>query len=336
MQTDERRDLGPRAVALGKSVLPYLSASLVTGVYAIIFYLASRLDLGSLSSGVMSLAFIFSLPLAVGMFAVAVAPRGRRDSVKYLVFVPWISTVIMLWFAAVWAREAIICAVLLLPVFLPLVTVGAVLGLLLTKSLGEGLERQNPLLLVALLPFLISPLEAQFKAPDSEHVVHNSVIVHASPEAVWRQIIRVPEIRPDEQQFSPLYWLGLPRPVEATLSREGVGAVRHASFEGGLLFIETVDEWRDRQSIGFSIHRDEGSVPPEPLGAIGGPAFDVLRGRYEIQPIGDGRVILHLSSVHRLTTRFNWYAGRWTEPIMSELQRSILAIVKDRAEAFPT
>ena len=45
--------------------------------------------------------------------------------------------------------------------------------------------------------------------------------------------------------------------------------------------------------------------------------------------------MLHLSSTHRLTTRFNWYAGRWTEPIMSELQRNILAIVKVRAEAMP-
>lgn len=74
-------------------------------------------------------------------------------------------------------------------------------------------------------------------------------------------------------------------------------------------------------------------MPSEPLGAIGGPYFDMLDGRYEIQPIGDGRTILHLTSTHRLTTRFNWHAGLWTEPIMSEPRRYILAIVKARAEA---
>jgi len=165
--------------------------------------------------------------------------------------------------------------------------------------------------------------------------VENSVTVHASPEAVWRQIVRVPAIQESEQSFSPLHLLGLPRPVEATLSFEGIGAVRHASFERGLVFVETVNEWRPDQSIGFSIVRDRTSPPPEPLGAIGGPAFDMLSGRYEIEPLPDGRVVLHLSSAHRLTTRFNWYAGTWTEPIMSELQRYILAIVKARAEASP-
>lgn len=110
----------------------------------------------------------------------------------------------------------------------------------------------------------------------------------------------------------------------ATLSGQGIGAVRHASFEGGLVFVETVDEWQDRRSLGFSIVRDQSSVPPEPLGAIGGPLFDMLDGRYEIEPISDRRVILHLSRAHRLTTRFNWYAGLWTEPIMSELQQVIL------------
>ena len=96
--------------------------------------------------------------------------------------------------------------------------------------------------------------------------------------------------------------------------------------------METVHEWQDRKSLGFSIVRDQASEPPAPLGAIGGPLFDMLEGRYEIEPISEQRVILHLSSTHRLTTRFNWYAGLWTEPIMSELQRVILEVVKARSQ----
>ena len=37
-------------------------------------------------------------------------------------------------------------------------------------------------------------------------------------------------------------------------------------------------------------------------------------------PRADGRTRLHLTSRHRLTTRFNWYAGPRTEPTMSEIQ----------------
>jgi hypothetical protein len=43
-------------------------------------------------------------------------------------------------------------------------------------------------------------------------------------------------------------------------------------------------------------------------------------------------VILHPFSTHRLSTWFNWYAGLWTAPIMSELQRYILAIAKARSQ----
>lgn len=317
-----------------RRILPYFSGVLVASAYAVVAYLLFRLaDDSSATVGVMSIAFLFTLPVAIGAVSVAIAPPDRRASTWHLLGVPWIASVLLVVVGAVFAREAIICVVMALPILLPLVTLGAILALLATRTIGRDWSRQNPLLLVALVPFLVAPIEAQIAAPDSEHVVHNSVIVHASEVAVWEQIKRVPAIRPVEQSFSPLHLIGLPRPVEATLSYEGVGAVRHASFEGGLVFVETVDEWRPNQSIGFSIQRDESSVPPEPLGAIGGPYFDMLHGRYEIQPIGDGRVILHLSSTHRLTTRFNWYAGRWTEPIMSELQRYILAIVKARAEA---
>ena len=138
--------------------------------------------------------------------------------------------------------------------------------------------------------------------------------------------------RRELERGSPLHWIGVPKPVEATLSYEGVGAVRHASFQQGLVFVETVNEWVDRRSIGFSIVRDKSSVPPAPFGEIGGPFFDMLDGRYEIEQLSENRVILHLSSTHRVTTRFNWYAGLWTEPIMSELQRYILAIMKVRSQ----
>ncbi len=316
-----------------RTVLPYVSGVLLTPVYAIVTYALMSLGASGSGSSTMSVAFLFTLPVAVGAVAVALAPPDRRGSTWYLLGVPWISAILLVIAATAFLHEAIICVVMALPLLLPFVTVGAVLAFVVTRTIGQEWSQRSPLLLVALVPYLVSPIEAQIAAPDSAHVVHNSVIVYASPDVVWQQIIRVPAIKPVEQSFSPLHLLGLPRPIEATLSYEGVGAVRHASFEHNLLFVETINEWKDRQSIGFSIQRDQASVPPEPLGAIGGPYFDMLDGRYEIQPIGDGRVVLHLSSTHRLTTRFNWYAGLWTEPIMSELQRYILAIVKARAEA---
>src|SRR5205807_1245983 len=109
-----------------------------------------------------------------------------------------------------------------------------------------------------------------------------------------------------------------PRPVEATLSHEGVGGVRHATFEGGVLFIETVDAWEPQRRLSFSIHAQTDRIPRTTLDdhvTIGGPYFDILRGTYELQPLGNGRTRLVLSSRHRLSTDFNWYSELWTNAV---------------------
>ncbi|MGE3267512.1 MAG: hypothetical protein AB7P40_02115 [Chloroflexota bacterium] len=307
---------------------------LVTLAYTLVTYGIMRLKLEPLIPGVMSVTFLLAFPVAIGACALAMAPAADRGrfSVWYVLIAPWLAVALLGAITLLYALEAIICIVMALPFFLALATVGAFLAMLAFRGLQQTWKSRAPALGFLLLPYLLGAVEAQINAPDSLHVVHNSVVIEASSEAVWRQIIRVPAIGREEQRGSVLHWLGVPKPVEATLSYEGVGAVRQASFERGLLFVETVNEWQDGQSIGFSIVRDQSSKPPAPFGEIGGPYFDMLDGRYEIEPLAEGRVRLHLSSTHRVTTRFNWYAGLWTEPIMSALQRYILEIVKARSQ----
>jgi hypothetical protein len=66
---------------------------------------------------------------------------------------------------------------------------------------------------------------------------------------------------------------------------------------------------------------------------VGGPFFDVLRGEYVLEPLPNGGTRLHLSSQHRVSTDFNWYAHLWTDAVMADLQATILHVIKDRAES---
>lgn len=68
--------------------------------------------------------------------------------------------------------------------------------------------------------------------------------INAPAAVVWQHIIRVAPIRAADLGPSLLDDLGFPRPVAATLTREGVGGGRHATFERDVEFIETVDEWQ--------------------------------------------------------------------------------------------
>ena len=67
--------------------------------------------------------------------------------------------------------------------------------------------------------------------------------------------------------------------------------------------------------------------------SVGGEFFDVLDGRYDLEPLDGGRIRLHLSSRHRVSTRFNFYARLWTDFILADTQRHILGVLKRRCEA---
>jgi hypothetical protein len=128
---------------------------------------------------------------------------------------------------------------------------------------------------------------------------------------VWQHIERVPRISAQELQSSWSHTIGFPNPVEATLSDEGIGGVRHATFEGGVLFVETIDEWEPQHRLGFSIRAQTEQIPPTTLDeyvTVGGKFFDVLHGEYMLEPLANGTTRLHLASRHRISTDFNWYA----------------------------
>jgi hypothetical protein len=151
--------------------------------------------------------------------------------------------------------------------------------------------------------------------------IESVVDIQAPPTAVWQNIERVPPIPTGELQPSWSHAIGFPNPVEATLSEEGVGGVRHATFEGGVLFIETIDRWEPERRLGFSIQAQTERIPKTTLDehvTVGGRFFDVLYGEYILEPLPKWGTRLHLVSRHRVSTDFNWYAHLWTDGGSSE------------------
>jgi hypothetical protein len=81
------------------------------------------------------------------------------------------------------------------------------------------------------------------------------------------------------------------------------------------------------------IRIDRTAPMPPPLAGVGGRYFDILDGEFRLSPRPDGTVLLELTSRQRVSTRFNPYAGLWTDWIMRDLQENILAVIEARAEA---
>jgi hypothetical protein len=284
------------------------------------------------SSGVMTVAFLVLGPLVMGLLTIRRADAHGPSRVWQWIFVPWISVVLMMIVTALLNIEGAICIAMALPIALICASIGGVIGGIIGRY---GKLSRTATLSVAILPFVLGPAEARLTAPDRTRTVSSEIRIHASPSVVWQNIERVPSIAPSEIQTTWAQRIGFPRPVEATLSYEGIGGVRHASFERGLLFIETVTAWEPQHRLAFSIKADTAHIPPTTLDehvTIGGRYFDVLNGEYQIEPLPNGDVLLHLTSHQRLSTNFNGYAGIWSDAIMQSLQTSILQVIQHRCE----
>lgn len=319
----QRRDL-PNTVRL---LQPAILVGLATGlVYGILSRLVVTLNRFQGLFGVMTLSFLFLVPLVIGYLTVRPHPN---PSWAYRLLAPWLPTVLSVVVCVVVGWEGAICIAMGLPILLIFSSLGGVLGAIVP---ARGLAGTASAML---LPFLLAPLEQQIPRPDALHEVHTSILIDATPAAVWAEIVQVPPIRPEEQKPALFTRLGFPRPVSATLSRPGVGAVRHARFERGVLFLETVTDWIPERRLRFTIAAQTDSIPASTLDehvTIGGPYFDVLSGRYDIRPAPDGGVILDLTSELRVSTHFNLYAAPWADAIMRSIQENILEIIRTRAE----
>jgi len=317
-----------------------LASSIAGGAVGLLYGLLARLLFDhkqvawlKTTFAAMSIAFLFLVPLALGTLVVWLASLPGRRSVAYWILAPWVPCLAFLVAVIALAWEGWICVVMAAPIFLVMASLGgAAVGLL---GHYQARARNGAAAALALLPFLVSPLEQRLGVREERRDVTTAVEIAASPEAVWRQVIRVPEIRPEEEPRGFFQAIGIPRPLEASLDREGPGGVRQARFVGGIRFVEAIDEWDPPHALGFHVAVDALSIGPRLLDRhvlVGGEYFDVEHGRFVIEPLGPARVRLVLTSRHRLDTHLNGYAGLWTDAVMRDLQLGICRVIKGRSE----
>lgn len=279
---------------------------------------------------ILTCSFLFLMPFGLGALTVHFANKENQLSVSYAIMMPWVSCAVFVGLLVILALEAAICIVLASPVLLVMSSLG---GLVMwsIKSRRKGLQN-FALIFILGSPYMVTPFEVQVETNTKTTITHTQIHVAADAAAVWEEIKTVPAISEQEHSWNFFHTVGLPRPVSAELSYDGIGGQRDARFEDGLTFVETITAWDEHQKISFTIEATSQELLPAPLSMIGSEQFDVLEGTYVIEPLEDGTVNLHLYSEHILNTRFNEYGAVWTNLIMNDLQSYILQIVKARAE----
>jgi len=314
---------------------PYFYSVGIGLLYALVARFVFDRHLFGNNDFLLSVSFLLLTPIALGAISAHFAPAEATSSWR-TIWAPALNTLLFLATALIFNLEGMICVIILFPLFLGLGPIGVMFYDVFAKPSTGSRDKTLVVSAFALMPFVAAPLENQLSTPHDFHRVENSVIIAAPATVVWQHIVRVAPIQAADLGHSFIDDIGFPRPVEATLTHEGVGGVRHATFERGIEFIETVDDWQPLQRLSFSIAPNTATILPTTFDehvTVGGKFFDVLRGTYELRPAGPGRTQLVLYSQQRVSTNLNWYASLWTDFVMAEIQQRILMVLRRRCEA---
>ena len=272
----------------------------------------------------MTLGFLFVVPITIGYLTVRPVVGS---SARFKFFAPWVTCALVILGSVLVGLEGAICVVFAAPAMLLLASLGGFM------AGAQPTKTRVDIPIAIFLPWVVMGFERGTPGP-TRHVVTTTQIEIAAPASVvWPLVVSVDSIRDEERRPAFFTAIGFPRPIAATLDHPGVGGVRTASFDRGVVFREAVIEWVPERRLRFTI--DARAVPRaalDPHVTIGGPFFDVLTGTYELEPVSPARTVLVLRSEHRVSTRFNVYAAWWADRVMASVQRNILAVLKERAE----
>jgi hypothetical protein len=322
----------------------WLALSIFTSApIAILYGLGTRILFGGIPGiklpdaiaepiGALSVAFLFLVPLAIGVLTVAFAPAEWRTSIWYAIAMPLLNCMLWSTVVAFLLWEAAVCVIMALPIVLPLAVVGGLIMWTVFKVMHNMRGQVSAVALIVILPYILGPIESRFPVENSIHSVESTVIIHASPDVVWRNIVRVPAIQPSERDFRIFHLVGVPWPVEATLTHDSASGLRAARYDNGLRWSGPVIDWQPNQTVAFEIHIQDSALLPGPYNGFG-HAFDFQDARYTLEPLANGDIRLHLMSHNTLTTRFNAYGSFWTSFFVNDIQEHILHVIKLRAEA---
>jgi len=218
--------------------------------------------------------------------------------------------------AGVFMHEGVICLVIVSPLLLCFVFLGA---------LGErwlfGARRRLNLSLVPLALAVL--LFDAFSPHHYESFVSDQVVIRAPPAQVWTHLAAVPPIA--EKPDFWLFKMGLPYPVRSTVSGRGVGASRRCVFSQGRVFEERIVEWQPGRRLTFDVTRQPRD--PEILGHA-----RVKRGQFVLQDNGDGTTTLTGTSWYELYVYPSWYYDLWAGSIARQVHFRVMDHIKADCE----
>ncbi|OQP49739.1 hypothetical protein A4H97_28010 [Niastella yeongjuensis] len=301
-------------------------------IYALVLRLVFNINGEDAPFSLFTVTFIWVTPVVIGIIPLFFASKELlQKSYVFRIGSPILTVTVFFLLCFLTRIEDIICLWIIL---IPYVVAAAFAGFIAGEIIVKIKDKKSTLYSIVLLPFIVSPIEQQFKTTVENYKVVTKVIIRASPEVIWNNIIRVSQIKESEYTRGFFNYAGIPRPLYAELNKDTLGGTRVGHFEGGLQFVEKVISWDRNRHIGFNI-----SVVPSTIRKtvfdqhiLKGNYFKFLQADYNLTVLPDGRTELALSSSYQLNSHLNWYGSYYGNQLLTDFQERLLQVIKNRCD----
>lgn len=289
--------------------------------------------LSSYSQDLMSFVIVLVIPALLGAlfeyFMIRKQPNPifltKLFKIQPLVFV------IVIVFCVIVLREGIICLIMLLPILL----IGLLLGAGFMRLICHYLWKPSAKIYsFALLPLILWLLLPDFSRTEYGQT-QRSVVIHAPAQQVFQAINQIGTIQPEEVKDSFIFTMGFPKPVFGMTEQRQGELVRTIQWERGIKFEEKVTASHAPYLLSWTYQFAPDSFPKGSLDdhlEMGGKYFDLLKTDYQLEHIDAHTTRLILSIDYRLSTEYNWYSRLWVHYVLNEFSDVVMQIHKQRLE----
>ncbi len=276
-------------------------------------------------------SFIYFSPAIVGAITVYVAERQQRRSWKYYLWAPFVANCVYVLGTLLIMIEGLICAIVIIPLFAALGSLG---GLIMGAVCRLTNWPKHALYSIGILPLILGSVETNISLPERLGAVERTIVINATPDEIWQQILNVPNIEPDEIDRAWLFRIGVPLTKTGITSQTSDEHVRRVTMGKNIYFDEVITDWRDHRYLRWTYRYYDDSFPAYALddhAVLGGHYFDIKDTSYTLMPQGDGTE-LKVRMQYRVSTQFNWYADPIARLLLENLEEINLAYYRHRSE----
>jgi uncharacterized membrane protein YhaH (DUF805 family) len=299
-----------------------------TTVLAVLLVAVSASQLGNYGWGI-----FVGIPFFLGLNSVLIYGFHESRSLGRCIGVAVLSIALVGLALLGLAIEGIVCLAMALPLAGMLALIGGLVGYAIQRRPTASMQSFRVVSAVCLLLPGLTLLEYVFAERPALYAVKTAVIIKASPEKVWTNVVSFSQLQPPTEL---MFKTGIAYPIRAEIKGQGVGAVRHCIFSTGE-FVEPITTWDEPRLLAFSVSGQPPAMEEMSIYRdLHPPHLEHYlvsqHGQFELKELPDGTTLLEGTTWYQNRYWPGVYWHLWSDAIIHRIHNRVLVHIKNLSE----